>query len=116
MRGAVVVMASAQHQPVGLIAKLMYVSKACVRQVIHDFNEKGMDALDSKWSAGRPAKTDRATRDRICSVARCCPRELGWPFSVWSLSKLVEVLRGNGIADVSRETLRQILKAGGVSW
>ncbi|WP_342801248.1 IS630 family transposase [Nocardia sp. No.11] len=44
------------------------------------------------------------------------PRDLGWPFSVWSLSKLVEVLRGNGIADVSRETLRVILKAGGVSW
>ncbi|MEU4323358.1 hypothetical protein AB0F85_13475 [Nocardia fluminea] len=32
------------------------------------------------------------------------------------MSKLVEVLRGNGIADISRETLRVILKAGGVSW
>lgn len=35
---------------------------------------------------------------------------------MWSLSKLVEVLRGNGIADISRETRRVILKAGGVSW
>ncbi|MEV6427642.1 hypothetical protein [Nocardia sp. NPDC051463] len=31
------------------------------------------------------------------------------------MSKLVEVLRGNEIADISRETLRQILKAGGES-
>ena len=44
------------------------------------------------------------------------PWDLGWPFSTWSLSKLAEVLRSNGIADISRETLRKILKAGGVSW
>lgn len=116
MRRAVVVMASAQRQPVGLIAKLMQVSESYVRQVIHDFNEKGFEALDPKWSGGRPAKTDRATRDRICQIARCCPRDLGWPFATWSLSKLAEVLRINKIADVSRETVRRILKAGGVSW
>lgn len=116
MRRAVVVMASAQHQPVGFIAKLMQVSESYVRQVIHDFNDKGFDALDPKWSGGRPAKTDQATRDRICQIARCCPRDLGWPFSTWSLSKLAEVLRTNKIAEVSRETVRQILKAGGVSW
>ncbi|MGY1976997.1 helix-turn-helix domain-containing protein, partial [Nocardia gipuzkoensis] len=116
MRRAVVVMASAQHQPVGFIAKLMQVSESYVRQVIHDFNEKGFDALDPKWSGGRPAKTDQPTRDRICRIARCCPRDLGWPFATWSLSKLAEVLRINGVADISRETVRQILKAGGVSW
>ncbi|MET8779496.1 IS630 family transposase [Nocardia sp. NPDC004654] len=116
MRRAVVVMASAQHQPVGAIAKLMQVSEAYVRQVIHDFNAHGFEALDPKWSGGRPAKTDQATRDRICQIARCCPRDLGWPFATWSLSKLRDVLRANGIADISKETLRQILKACGVSW
>jgi len=115
-RRAIVVMASAQRQPVGLIAKLMQVSESYVRQVIHDFNAEGFAALDPKWSGGRPAKTDQVTRDRICQIARCCPRDLGWPFSVWSLSKLAEVLRLNGIAETSRETVRQILKAGGVSW
>lgn len=94
----------------------MQVSESYVRQVTHDFNEKGFDALDPKWNGGRPAKTDQAMRDRICQIARCCPRNLGWPFSVWSLSKLADVLRTNQIADLSRETLRQILKAGGVSW
>jgi len=116
MRRAVVVMASAQRQPVGLIAKLMQVSESYVRQVIHDFNERGFDALDPKWKGGRPAKTDPKTRERICQIARCCPRNLGWPFSTWSLSKLRDVLCVNEIADISRETLRQILKAGGVGW
>ncbi|MFE3280976.1 hypothetical protein [Nocardia sp. NPDC059239] len=40
MRRVVVVMASAQDQPVGFIAKLMQVSESYVRQAIHDFNEK----------------------------------------------------------------------------
>lgn len=44
------------------------------------------------------------------------PRDPGWPFSVWSLSKLVEVSRLNEITDIRRETLRVILEAGGVSW
>ncbi|MEU4412684.1 helix-turn-helix domain-containing protein [Nocardia salmonicida] len=108
--------ASAQRQPVPAIARLMQVSEAHVRQVIHDFNEQGFEALDPKWSAGRPKKVDRATRERIACIARCCPRDLGWPFLVWSLSKLRRVLATNKIAEISRETLRTILKAEGVSW
>ncbi|MGY2092823.1 IS630 family transposase [Nocardia gipuzkoensis] len=115
-RRAIVVMASAQHQPVPLIAQLMQVSEAYVRQVIHDFNDKGMDALDPNGAGAGRRRPIRRCGKRICQIARCCPRDLGWPFSTWSLSKLVEVLRLNAIADISRETLRQILKVGGVSW
>ncbi|MEV3963407.1 helix-turn-helix domain-containing protein [Nocardia sp. NPDC050193] len=63
-----------------------------MRQVIHDFNERGFDALDPKWSRGRPSKVDRATRERIACIARCCPRDLGRPFSTWSLTKLRDIL------------------------
>lgn len=57
MRRAVVVMASAQHQPVGLIAKLMQVSEGYMRQVIHDFNAHGFGALDPNGAgAGRPKR------------------------------------------------------------
>ncbi|MFQ6392524.1 IS630 family transposase [Nocardia sp. KC 131] len=115
-RRAIVVMATAQRQPVPAIARLMQVSEAYVRQVIDEFNERGFEALDPKWSAGRPKKVDRATREHIACIARCCPRDLGWPYSTWSLSKLREVLATNEIALISRETLRKILKAEGVSW
>ncbi|WP_280238173.1 IS630 family transposase [Nocardia abscessus] len=115
-RRAIVVMASAQRQPVPAIARLMQISEGYVRQVIHEFNERGFEALDPKRSAGRPKKVDRATRERIACIARCCPLDLGWPFSVWSLSKLREVLLSNGIAEVSRETLRKILKQTTKTW
>ncbi|MFE3055754.1 transposase [Nocardia sp. NPDC059236] len=88
IRRAAMVMASVQHQPAGFI-ELMQVSESCVRQVIRDFNVRSPGAA---------------------------PRDLGWPFSTWSLSKLRYVLHVNAIADSSRETLRLILEAGGVSW
>ncbi|WP_433662598.1 helix-turn-helix domain-containing protein [Nocardia sp. CA-128927] len=50
VRRAIVVMASAQRQPVPAIARLMQVSEAYVRQVIHEFNERGFEALDPKWT------------------------------------------------------------------
>ena len=54
MRRAIVVMASAQRQPVGLICRLMQVSENYARQVIHDFNEQGFAALDPNGAgAGR---------------------------------------------------------------
>ncbi|WP_228566124.1 hypothetical protein [Nocardia sp. SYP-A9097] len=65
---------------------------------------------------GRPKKVDRVTGEGIACIARCGPRGRGWPFSTWILSKLREVLQSNGIAEISRETPRQILEAEGVSW
>jgi hypothetical protein len=39
------------------------------------------------------------------------------PFSTWSLSKLAEHLVATGvIASISRESIRGILRAGGITW
>lgn len=116
LRRATIVLASAQGRTVADIADLLQVGENYVREVIHAFNETGFAALDPKWSGGRPRKTDPATRERICQIARCCPRDLGLPFSTWSLSKFVEHLSAQEVATLSRETVRQILREGGVSW
>jgi transposase len=116
LRRATIVLASSQGRPVPAIASLMQVSERYVRDVIHAFNERGFAALDPKWSGGRPAKTDLAMRERICQIARCRPRDLGQPFSVWSLSKLAAYLATEKVAVLSRETLRRVLRGGGVSW
>jgi transposase len=108
---------SAQGQSVPDIAHLLKCSAEYVRGVIHDFNEIGFKALDPKWSGGRPKTISDAVRRQIRLIARCCPRDLGLPFSVWSLSKLTEYLVAAGVvASISRESVRQILRAGGISW
>jgi transposase len=117
LRRAIVVLMSAQGQSVPDIAHLLKCSAEYVRGVIHDFNEIGFKALDPKWSGGRPKTIIDAVRRQIRLIARCCPRDLGLPFSVWSLSKLTEYLVAAGVvASISRESVRQILRAGGISW
>ena len=54
----------------------------------------------------------------ICLIARTSPADWGLTgFSTWSLAKLRDHLLAEGIvAAISRETLRRILRDGGVSW
>jgi transposase len=117
LRRAIVVLMSAQGQGVPDIARLLKCSPEYVRGVIHDFNDLGFKALDPKWSGGRPKTISEAARRRIRVIARCCPRDLGLPFSVWSLSKLAAYLVATGVVPaISRESARQILRSGGISW
>ncbi|WP_199809467.1 helix-turn-helix domain-containing protein [Streptomyces sp. SCSIO 75703] len=61
LRRAIVVLMSAQGQTVKDITVLMQVAEDYVRDVIHAFNERGLDALDPKWSGNAPRR----------SVTRC---------------------------------------------
>jgi transposase len=100
------------------IVSLLQVSADYVRDVIHAFNERGFDALDPKWSGGRPRVIGDQTRERICLIARTSPADWGiTAFSTWSLAKLAEHLVARKVVPaVSRETLRRILRDGKVSW
>jgi transposase len=118
LRRAIVVLMSAQGQTVKDITTLMQVGEEYVRGVIHAFNERGFDALDPKWSGGRPQTISDQVREHICLIARTSPAD--WKitaFSTWSLSKLADHLVKHKVtAAISRETLRRILRAGNVSW
>jgi transposase len=116
LRRAIVVLMSAQGQAVPDIAHLLDCSPEYVRGVIHAFNDTGFAALDPKWSGGRPKTIGEQVRRQVCLIARCCPRDLGLAFSTWSLAKLAEYLAATSVAVVSRESIRQILHAGGVRW
>lgn len=118
LRRAIVVMMSAQGQSVPDITSLMQVSADYVRDVIHAFNDRGFDALDPKWSGGRPRTIVSQVREHICLIARPSPAD--WKitsFSTWSLTKLAEhLVKQQVVPAVSRETLRRILREGKVSW
>ena len=118
LRRAIVVLMSGQGQAVRDITTLMQVSDDYVRDVIHAFNERGFDALNPKWSGGRPKVIGEQLRERICLIARTSPADWGiTAFSTWSLSKLREhLIQRCAVVAVSTETLRQILRTGGVSW
>jgi transposase len=116
LRRAIVVLMSGQGQSAGDIVALLHVDEGYVRDVIHAFNERGFDALDPKWSGGRPPAVDEATRQKVVAMAKTDPRALGLPFSTWSLVKLTAHLAREKITTVGREAIRQILRKEKVSF
>jgi transposase len=118
LRRAIVVLMSAQGQTVKDITSLMRVGEDYVRDVIHAFNERGFDALDPRWSGGRPRTIGERVREHICLIARTSPADWGLTgFATWSLSKLADhLVQRHVVPKISRETLRRILRSGKVSW
>lgn len=117
-RRAMIVLASAGGNAVPVIARLVQTSDDRVREVIHAFNELGLDCLDPKWAGGRPRRIEDDDRAFIVKVAKKRPRSLGQPFTRWSLAKLCGYLakkKGRKV-QVSEERLRQILHEEGVSF
>ncbi|MEE1767000.1 helix-turn-helix domain-containing protein [Streptomyces sp. JV185] len=93
LRRAIVVLMSAQGQAVKDNTVPMQGREDYVRDVIHAFNEKGLDSLDPKWSGGRPRTISDEVREHIRLIAWTSPAD--WKitaFFTWSLSKLAEHL------------------------
>jgi transposase len=116
-RRAQMILLSAQAMDVRQIAQVTFTSDDRVRDVIHNFNSDGFDALYPRYKGGRPPKFTTCEREQIKSIALGRPADHDLPFSTWSLSKLADFLVDKGVVeDISHEGLRALLRAEGVSF
>ncbi|GHE54063.1 hypothetical protein GCM10018771_39750 [Streptomyces cellulosae] len=116
-RRAQTVLLSAQRMPVAKIAEVTFTSADRVRDVIHNFNTDGFEALYPKYRGGRPRTFTLPERREIKKIAKSKPVEHGLPFSTWSLAKLADFLVAEGVVDdISHEGLRVLLREEGVSF
>ena len=108
---------SAQGMDVAAIATVTFTSHDRVRDVLHNFNLDGFDALYPRYAGGRPPIFTLAQRRQIKQVALSRPIDHDLPFSTWSLAKLAEFLVAEGVVDdISHEGLRVLLREEGVSF
>lgn len=109
-RRAQIVLLSAQGMSAPRISEVVFTDPDTVRDVIHNFNRDGFDALYPRYKGGRPQTFTLPTRRAIKRIALSDPEDLGQPFSTWSLSKLADYLVAEGVVtDISHEGLRQLL-------
>lgn len=80
-RRAQMVLLSAQGMAVPRIAEVSFTSADRVRDVIHNFNIDGFDALYPKYAGGRPATFTPPERREITKIAKSTPVEHDLPFS-----------------------------------
>jgi transposase len=94
-----------------------FTSPDRVRDVIHNFNTDGFQALYPEYKGGRPKTITLPERREIKKIATSKPAEHGLPFSTWSLVKLAEFLVAEGMVDdLSHEGLRILLREEGVTF
>ena len=116
-RRAQMVLLSAQGMHVAKIAEVTFTSADRVRDVIHNFNADGFEALYPKYKGGRPRTFTLPERREIKKIAKSKPAEHGLPFSTWSLAKLADFLVAEGVVDdISHEGLRILLREEGASF
>jgi len=112
---AMLLFASYQGQSVPEIARMHRASATHVAELIHAFNERGFAALDPRKGGGRPRRIDEAQRAAIVKVALARPRDLGEPFTDWSLTKLHRhLLRRRIVPTISASQLWRILHDHGI--
>jgi transposase len=127
VRRATMIMASSSGTPVPAIARLVAADEDTVRDVIHAFNARGLDALDPRWAGGRPRLISDEDVEFIVATAKTRPEAHGLPFTHWSARKLASHLarcdhrcpghrRGAQRLVIGRERCRQLLREAGVSF
>jgi transposase len=116
-RRAQIVLLSAQGMSPARISEVVFTDPDTVREVIHNFNRDGFDALYPRYGGGRPATFTLPQRRKIKKIALSVPTDLGRPFATWSLAKLADYLVAEGVVtDISHEGLRALLREEGVSF
>ena len=114
-RRAQIVLLSAQGMTPPRISEVVFTDPDTVRDVIHNFNRDGFDALYPRYAGGRPQTFTLPKRQEIKRIALADPTDLDLPFATWSLAKLADYLVAEGVVtDISHEGLRQLLREEGV--
>jgi transposase len=114
-RRAQIVLLAAQGMTPARISEVVFTDPDTVRDLIHNFNRDGFDALYPRYTGGRPQTFTLPTRQEIKRIALSDPQDLGQPFATWSLAKLADYLVAEGVVtDISHEGLRQLLHQEGV--
>src|SRR5919107_4230096 len=121
LRRCQMLLASSRGEYAPKIGESLGCGEQTVRDAIHDFNQRGLDALVAKSS--RPKRTrevfDQRSADLLREMLHRSPREFGHDSSLWTLDMAAQVAFEEGITKrrVSGETVRATLsRLLGVRW
>ena len=113
-RAQIVLLAGEQRLAAPAIAGIVREDEQTVRRWLKRWLAEGIAGLQDRPMPGGPAKITDAYRAQLLAAVRQRPRSLGQPYSLWTLQRLADYLAGLTGIRVSYETVRTLLKAGGV--
>jgi transposase len=121
LRRCQILLASSRGESPPKIARSVGCGSQTVRNAIHAFNERSLNALEA--GSSRPLRTraafDEESAERLREMLHRSPREFGYDSSLWTLEMAAQVSFDERIVQkrVSGETIRATLsRLLGVRW
>lgn len=93
-----------------------FASNASGSQWVKRFNEEGVSGLRDRPKSGRPRRHSEAQRSQVIDMALQKPETLGYPFKLWTLSRLQVALAECCDLKVARGTIWKWMNAEGLEW
>lgn len=120
LRRCQILLASARGEHPPRIAENLGCGSQTVRNAIHAFNERALDALEAGSSRPREvhAAFDESSARALLEMLHHDPRKFGKDGTLWTLQYAAEVSFEKGLThrQVSAETVRATLVRLGVRW
>jgi transposase len=101
---------SSQRLTATQIAPIVARDRSTVFRWLKEFQAHGPPALWPGKSTGRPPKADADFQAALAEAVEQNPRDLGYPFTRWSVDLLTEHMRRSTHIDVSYSTVYHTLK------
>lgn len=101
---------SSQRLTAEQIAPIVERDRSTVSRWLKAFDAGGLPALWPGKSTGRPPKADADFQAALAEAVEQNPRDLGYPFTRWSVDLLTEHMRRTLHVDVSSSTVYHTLK------
>lgn len=120
LRRAQIILASDRKERASQIARSLACGSQTVRDAIHDFNERGFDALVE--GSSRPAEVhaafDEDRAEALKELLHHGPRDFAIEESFWTLEYAAQVSFEQGLTErrVTGETIRATLARLGLRW
>ena len=119
-RSQIILMSADQQLKAGQIGKQLGLSDQLVRNILHNFNDRGTASLQpgSRARQDDQRALDDAARERLRKIIRQSPRSYGYDTSLWTLELLAEVSFQEGLTTerVHFDTVSKTLKSMGIHW
>jgi transposase len=111
VRRCQILLASSRGERVSKIARSPGCATQTCRNVIRDFHNRGLVSLDEQSRRPKTVQPtlDSAKCEKLKALLHSSPRQFGKPTSLWTLDRVAEVIREQGLVSkpVSREVIRR---------
>ena len=113
-RAQMVLLAAERGMVAAEVAAIVRQNEETVRRWFARYLAEGIAGLSDAPRSGAPSKATADYREHLLHVARCRPRALGLPFSLWTAARLADHLAELTGVRLSPPRISALLREGGM--